>query len=149
MSGFDALFQSQPLWLGLMGLVGLLVGSFLNVVILRLPPRLEWEWWRDCQAEWGDAAPSPPLEPPGLVTPGSRCPLCGHAIRAWENIPIVSFLWLKGRCSNCQSAISPRYPLVELLTGLLSVGVAWRFGPGAPALLVLMLKRAVLILVVR
>ncbi|MEI6414784.1 MAG: A24 family peptidase [Pseudomonadota bacterium] len=138
--------QSQSLWVSLAGLVGLLVGSFLNVVILRLPPRLEWEWWRDCQATWGNEAPPSPLEPPGLIAPGSRCPRCGHALRAWENVPILSFLWLRGRCSSCQGGISPRYPLVEFLTALLSVAVAWRFGPTAPALMVLLLTWALIAL---
>jgi leader peptidase (prepilin peptidase)/N-methyltransferase len=109
--------------------LGLLVGSFLNVVILRLPAILERRW--RAQAEEilpPQAAPAATPEPFNLVRPASRCPHCGHAIRAWENIPVLSFLWLRGKCSACAGAISWRYPIVELATGVLSALVAWHFG---------------------
>ena len=108
-------------------LLGLLVGSFLNVVIHRLPIMLEREW----RAEY--ASDSEPVARYDLVMPRSRCPHCGHGITALENLPIISYLVLRGRCSACHAPISPRYPLVEALTGVLSGVVAWHFGFGTPA----------------
>ena len=108
---------------------GLLVGSFLNVVILRLPKRLEWAWKRDAhevleQPEVYD----PP--PPGIVVERSHCPHCRHQLSWYENIPVFSWLALRGKCRNCKAPISPQYPLVELLTMLLFVAAVWRFGFG-------------------
>ncbi len=109
---------------------GLLLGSFLNVVILRLPRRLEWQWRRDSREMLalpdGDEAPAPP----GIVVERSACPHCGHALAAWENIPLVSYALLRGRCRGCKARISLQYPIVELLTGLLCAACAWRFGVG-------------------
>jgi leader peptidase (prepilin peptidase)/N-methyltransferase len=107
--------------------VGLCVGSFLNVVIHRLPKMLERGWRAQC-AELRDEAV--PVEPPyNLVLPRSACPACGHRITAVENIPLVSWLALRGRCSACNARISVRYPLVELLGGLLALCAIWQFGP--------------------
>ncbi len=110
-------------------ILGLIVGSFLNVVIARLPRMLEHEWLSQCRdlLEVDADADSAPFS---LVRPGSRCPHCDHAIRAWENIPVLSYLFLRGRCSACGKRISIRYPLVELLSGILSAAVAWHFGWG-------------------
>jgi leader peptidase (prepilin peptidase) / N-methyltransferase len=108
------------------GILGLMVGSFLNVVIHRLPRMMEAQWRRDC-AELEEREPAP-AEPYNLVKPDSACPSCGAPIRAWQNIPVVSWLALRGKCANCRAPISVRYPLVELLTGLLSILAAWRFG---------------------
>ncbi|MDX9996259.1 MAG: A24 family peptidase [Rhodocyclaceae bacterium] len=105
---------------------GLLIGSFLNVVIHRLPIMMERDWQAQC-AEYA-GAPAPVFEPLSLVSPRSRCPHCGHSVSALENIPILSYLILRGRCKGCGRAISPRYPLVEALTGLLFGLAAWRFG---------------------
>lgn len=101
----------------LAGVLGLLVGSFLNVVIHRLPQMLERQW----KAECADMLGQPPAEeaPLTLSTPRSRCPHCGHMIRWYENVPVLSWLVLRGRCSSCKAGISPRYPLVELLTAAL------------------------------
>ncbi len=115
--------------------VGLLVGSFLNVVIHRLPIMMEREWKTQC-AELHDQ-PAPEFEHLGIVTPRSRCPSCGHQITALENIPVLSFLVLGGKCSSCKTKISKRYPLVELFTGLASGYLAYRFGFGWPLLAVL------------
>ncbi|MCA1978396.1 MAG: A24 family peptidase [Thiobacillus sp.] len=122
----DLLLAEPALLAGLVFLLGLLVGSFLNVVIHRLPRMLETEWQAQCAELRGE----PPQEAAryNLATPRSACPACGHAITALENIPILSWLWLRGRCSACGTAISARYPLVELLTGLLSAAVAWKWG---------------------
>lgn len=112
-------------------LLGLVVGSFLNVVIHRLPRMLEQGWRAECAELNGN--PLPATEPFNLVVPRSRCPHCGHAIRAIENVPVLSFLALRGRCSACRAAISPRYPVVEALAGALAGYVAWRFGASAAA----------------
>ena len=111
--------------------LGLCVGSFLNVVIHRLPKIMERQWRADC-AEFSGTE-SPPAETFNLVVPRSRCPSCGHGITALENIPLVSYVVLGGKCSACKARISPRYPLVEALTGLLSGYAAWRFGFSAAA----------------
>ncbi|MDR3298468.1 MAG: A24 family peptidase [Candidatus Accumulibacter sp.] len=110
------------------GVIGLLVGSFLNVVIHRLPRMMEREWQCQCAELRGEEAPRG--ETVSLVKPRSRCPACGHAISALENIPLVSWLFLRGKCSACQAPISIRYPLVEALTALLSAFAAAHFGFG-------------------
>jgi len=134
------LFDQNPYLLyGLTLVLGLLVGSFLNVVIYRLPKILEHHWHSEC-AEYLNVDQTAEREPPpGIVTPGSRCRQCGHPIRPWENIPIISWLFLRGRCSHCGTPIGLRYPLVELSSGLLAVAVVWQFGltPQAGAALLL------------
>ena len=143
MSLLDALAASPVFFVCATFVVGLAVGSFLNVVIYRVPVMMEREW-RAQSAELNPAAStgtdtahhSPPAPGDGLparfnlVVPRSACPKCGAAITALQNIPILSWLWLKGRCAGCGVRISARYPLVELLTGLMSAVVAWRFGFG-------------------
>jgi leader peptidase (prepilin peptidase) / N-methyltransferase len=109
--------------------LGLLVGSFLNVVILRLPKRLEWEWKRDAQEELGQAELYDP-PPPGIVVERSHCPHCGHQLSWYENIPVLSWVALRGRCRNCKAPISIQYPAVELLTMLLVLTCVWKFGFG-------------------
>ena len=111
------------------GLFGLLIGSFLNVVIYRLPKMMERQWTADCAEVTGQAAPNDATEERfNLLVPRSRCQQCGHQIRWYENIPIASYLFLRGRCSSCKTPISPRYPMVELVTGLLFAWCAWRWG---------------------
>jgi leader peptidase (prepilin peptidase)/N-methyltransferase len=150
------------IWLSIpvLALLGLCIGSFLNVVIHRLPLMLERQWWLDVAHQLADvdswkrvfgskAKPAAELQRSseslssaiaalprlGLAKPASRCPACGHQIQWHENIPLLSWLRLKGRCSACGTRISARYPLVELLTAALFAGVAWRFGPQPTALL--------------
>jgi leader peptidase (prepilin peptidase)/N-methyltransferase len=124
---------AQPAVLPWVALVfGLCIGSFLNVVIHRLPKMMEREWRAECAALTGQPAPAEP--PLGLVTPRSRCPSCGHGITAPENIPLVSWLVLRAKCSKCGARISARYPLVELLAGIGAGYSAWRFGPTMAAL---------------
>lgn len=126
---------SQGLDAALFGILGLLIGSFLNVVIHRLPIMLEAQWRAEC-AELNPTQPAPaPTEPFNLLLPRSRCPQCAHAIRWYENIPVLSYLVLKGRCSACQNPISLRYPLVELASAALFSLCVWRWGIGATALL--------------
>ncbi len=120
-------FLMEPVaYTTLAAVLGLMVGSFLNVVIHRLPKMMERGWMAECAELRGE----PPLqaEKLTLATPRSRCPHCGHGITAVENIPLLSFLLLRGRCRACQARISPRYPLVEALSGLLSGYAVWRFG---------------------
>jgi leader peptidase (prepilin peptidase)/N-methyltransferase len=142
-------------WLSpwVLGLLGLLLGSFINVVVHRLPRMLERQWWADVAAQLGDgegfrrvfgagaqdaglahAAGSLERQLAGLpalslARPGSRCPSCGHSIRWYENIPVLSWLALRGRCSACGTRIPVRYPMVELSCGVLFAFLAWRLGP--------------------
>jgi leader peptidase (prepilin peptidase) / N-methyltransferase len=118
---------SAPAALALAFVVGLCVGSFLNVVVHRLPRMLERDWRAQCAELAGGAAPV--SEPPyNLMVPRSACPACGHAIGAHENIPVVSWLALRGKCSACKAPISARYPLVELVGGVLAALAVARFG---------------------
>ena len=108
-------------------IIGLLVGSFLNVVVYRLPIMMQRDWQSQAR-EVLELEHKEPGERFNLLLPDSSCPHCGHQIRAWENIPIISWLLLRGRCSGCKAPISKRYPLVELACGVLSGYVAWHFG---------------------
>lgn len=118
-------------------LLGLVVGSFLNVLIWRLPKMLERDWRQQAQDVLG--LPGETLPTYNLMLPHSQCPHCAHRIRAWENIPLLSYLWLRGRCSACAAPISKRYPLTELACGLLSAFIAWHFGFGWQACLLIFL----------
>lgn len=147
-------------WLSvpLLALLGLTIGSFLNVVVHRLPRMMERDWWADVAHAMGDVesfrrtfdADAPKamaagaadlaqrlegLAPYGLARPGSACPACGHRIRWYENIPVFSWIALRGRCSACRTPISVRYPLLELLTAALFAAAGWRFGAQPVALL--------------
>jgi leader peptidase (prepilin peptidase)/N-methyltransferase len=134
------LAQGLPwLYLSLVFLFSLMVGSFLNVVIHRLPIMLEREWQAEYSDYFGSEVAASPGEPYNLMVPRSRCPHCDHPIGALENIPLLSWLWLKGRCRQCKAPISARYPLVELLTALLSVAVAATLAPGWGTLAALLL----------
>jgi len=110
----------------LLGLLGLLVGSFLNVVIHRLPKMMEQRWAAECAEFQGKEAPEEPRF--NLMVPRSSCPHCGHPIGWHENVPLLSYVWLKGRCSECRKGISLRYPLVELTTGALFGWCGWHWG---------------------
>jgi len=122
-------FENTPLLLGGVFVLGALIGSFLNVVILRLPAILEHDWRCQCK-ELLELPAEPEHQPPGIVIARSKCPKCNHQIRSWENIPLISYLALRGRCSSCKAGISWRYPLVELTTAVLFVITLWHFGPG-------------------
>ncbi|MTI63668.1 A24 family peptidase [Methylophaga sp.] len=126
MDSINFLASSSLAWLTISLLLGLLVGSFLNVVIYRLPVMMQREWENQC-AELSNQ-PASPQTVFNLSTPRSRCPHCQHAITAVENIPIISYLFLGGKCRGCGAAISARYPVVEAITGILSLLVAWHFG---------------------
>jgi leader peptidase (prepilin peptidase) / N-methyltransferase len=127
------LFTQNPgLWVLVAGIFGLLVGSFLNVVIHRLPRMMQAQW--EVQAAELRGEPLASKEKYTLVTPRSACPSCGHQIRAWENIPILSWSYLRGKCSSCKTPISIRYPIVEFITGALCAAAAWKFGWGPASL---------------
>jgi leader peptidase (prepilin peptidase)/N-methyltransferase len=147
------LSMNQVLWIGLVFVFSLLIGSFLNVVIHRLPIMLDREWRSQAEqilseqrtADGGQSehvglksdlqhsgppasSPQPPAAPYNLFVPRSSCPKCGTMITAWQNIPVVSYLLLRGKCAKCGQKISPRYPIIELGTAILSALVAWKFG---------------------
>ncbi len=115
----------------------LLIGSFLNVVIVRLPRQIHWQWEKD------DQGPAPP---PGIAWPPSHCPSCEHTLSWWENLPLLSYLLLRGRCRACGTGISLRYPLVEALTALLSLVVVVTMGPQWLTIAALMLTWALIAL---
>lgn len=121
--------QNGPVFIAIVGVLGLIVGSFLNVVVHRLPRMLERIWRRECAEYMETPADSVAEEAPyNLVIPASACPACQRKIRPWENIPLLSYIALRGRCAGCHAPISLRYPAIELLTGLISIALAWRFG---------------------
>jgi leader peptidase (prepilin peptidase)/N-methyltransferase len=156
MPAIELLASSPAFFVGACLVLGLVVGSFLNVVIYRLPLMLERQWRQQCEEELTVAAaasaaqstaapaivnaPRAVPERFNLIVPRSACPVCRAPIRALENIPLLSFLILGGKCANCRAPISPRYPLVEALTGIVSALVAWRFGFGWAALAALVLS---------
>lgn len=130
-------------------LLGLVVGSFLNVVSLRLPRMMEAEYWQQAREALEELpAPDPQAPPLSLSSPRSRCPSCGAAIRPWHNIPLLGWLWLRGRCADCGTPISAQYPLVELVSGLLAAACVWRFGWSAQLLPALGLSWTLLVLTV-
>lgn len=127
MTTLELLQTHSTLLLSLAGIFGLVIGSFLNVVIHRLPVMMQQQWQQD--------APEAPIEAPfNLMQPASHCPHCQHRIRAWENIPVISYLLLRGRCSQCQAAIGVRYPLVELSAALLAIAAFAGLGANFNAL---------------
>jgi len=129
MSLIQELASSSDLLLVVIAVLGLLIGSFLNVVILRVPAMMESTWRREAQQILkltpADTSPAPGVN---LWSPPSCCPQCHARIRPWHNIPVLSWLWLCGRCADCKTPISVQYPLVELACGILSAVCAWRFG---------------------
>jgi leader peptidase (prepilin peptidase)/N-methyltransferase len=128
-----AVFEAFPIFFYIsIALLSLIVGSFLNVVVYRFPKMLEREWYGECREFLGDEVKDLPLKNFPVMTlskPDSTCPKCGHKIRFYENIPVLSWLFLKGKCGQCKNAISMRYPLVESATAILSVIIAVHYGP--------------------
>lgn len=130
------MFATYPIaWLAFIFLLGLLIGSFLNVVIHRVPIMLERDWKSQAEQILNGQSDAPlnaatptNAETYNLVVPRSACPKCAAPIKAWQNIPVISWLALRGKCANCSAPISVRYPIIELFTGVLSAAVAWKFG---------------------
>jgi leader peptidase (prepilin peptidase)/N-methyltransferase len=138
------LFAESPmLFVAVVFAFCLVIGSFLNVVIHRLPIMMERDW-REQAAELAKTPPETALPEDrfDLVVPRSRCPSCGTLIKAWQNIPVVSYLLLGGKCSKCRESISARYPLVELMTAVLAALCAWRFGVGLEAVMAIIMTLA-------
>lgn len=133
----ESLQQSAPLAVTAAAVLGLLVGSFLNVVIHRVPKMLEREWAQQAAEIRGEDAPH--ADRYNLVTPRSHCPACGHAIGVLENVPLLSWLLQRGKCTACGAAIPARYPVVEVATAVLSALATWRFGATAEGLGALLL----------
>ena len=142
---FLELLQTLPAaFIGTCLVIGLMVGSFLNVVIHRLPKMLELGWQQQCaELRGGEPVAAPTYN---LIFPRSACPHCNHAISAWENIPVLSYLLLRGKCKGCGAAISPRYPTIEAISGILCGFAAWHFGFGWAAAGALLLIWALLAL---
>jgi leader peptidase (prepilin peptidase)/N-methyltransferase len=125
------LFDSSPaVFTGVVFAFALVFGSFLNVVIYRLPLMMQREWYEQCEELAGEPKPEIPEGRFNLVVPRSRCPHCGAEIKAWQNIPVLSFMILGGECGHCKKTISARYPIVEFVTAALAAVCAWRFGFG-------------------
>ena len=146
-ASFPALFAASVF------LLGLIVGSFLNVVIYRVPIMLDRNWRAHAQELLGAAesahaqtTPAVQTQPYNLLRPRSACPACKAPIKAWQNVPVLSWLLLRGRCAACRAAIPVRYPAVELATALLSTAVAWHFGFGAAAACALVVTWALIAL---
>lgn len=128
MSFITLLQTNSVFFISLCTTIGLVAGSFLNVIIFRLPKMMEREWNQQCSELRGET--TKPLPTLNLVKPCSECPHCKHKITALESIPIISYLALRGRCSQCNTSISLRYPIMEALTGIMSGFIAWHFGYG-------------------
>lgn len=136
---FDLLIESPAVFIAVAFAFALLLGSFLNVVIYRLPIMMEHDWREQC----AELAEKPTVDLPegrfNLIVPRSHCPSCGKQIESWQNIPVLSYLALGGRCAQCKQSISIRYPLVEAATATLAAIVAWRFGFGWEAIMAIVL----------
>lgn len=139
MSSYSIILNSPTLLSLFAGIIGLMVGSFLNVVIYRLPIMIKRGWKKECQEFLELPVTDQSAETFNLALPGSRCPSCNVKIKGYQNIPVFSYLFLRGKCANCQISISLRYPLVEALTGILSVVVAYQLGGHIETLFALLL----------
>lgn len=146
LANLNEFFMASPMMLYVFaGLLGLTVGSFLNVVIYRLPIMMKKQWEGECHEVLG-LEPNVPAKPFNLFLPHSACPACGHQVRFWENVPVLSYLFLKGRCSACGIEISAQYPLVEFFTALASIFVVATFGYSWAALFALLFTWALITL---
>ena len=129
----NLLRENTTIFLIFTGVFSLIIGSFLNAAIYRIPEMMQKEWHQECteflqEKETKQQVPSKQEEKFNLMTPRSTCPHCGHMITALENIPVISYLFLRGKCSSCKTTISLQYPLIEIFTALLSIFIAWKFG---------------------
>ncbi|MFC1748191.1 prepilin peptidase [Pseudomonadota bacterium] len=134
----ETLGENPALFIFFVTILGAMVGSFLNVVIHRLPIMMDRQWTQQC-AELNDQPPTDDIPSYNLAKPSSSCPHCGHKIRAIENIPVLSYLFLKGKCAGCDAKISARYPLIEAFSAGISAFIAWHFGMGWEAAAALVL----------
>jgi len=139
MSSYSIILNSPVLLCLFVGILGLMVGSFLNVVIYRLPVMMKRDWKKECQEFLELPITDQDAETFNLALPGSHCPKCNTEIKVYQNIPVFSYLFLRGKCANCQTSISLRYPFIEALTGILSVIVAYQLGGQIETLFALLL----------
>ena len=139
MSPYSIILNSPALLCPIAGILGLMIGSFLNVVIYRLPIMMQRGWQQECQEFLELPVTDQSTETFNLALPGSHCPACNTEIKAYQNIPVLSYLCLKGKCAHCQTRISVRYPFIEALTGVLSVVIAYQFGGQIETLFALLL----------
>lgn len=138
----DVLQQYPQFWLVSAALLSLLVGSFLNLVIHRLPIAMQQEWQQDCRVLLELPLSTQQVSSPALASiawPASHCPQCQTPLKAWHNIPVISYLFLRGKCAFCKTSISQRYPLIELLTASLGLMIAWLLGPSIATVMTLVL----------
>lgn len=140
----ELFLQSPIIFIAVVFAFALMIGSFLNVVIFRLPIMMEREWREQCEEIMKTPAPNFPDGRFNLIVPRSRCPSCGKEIKAWQNIPVLSYLLLGAHCASCKTSISARYPIVEIVTAVLAAIVAWHFGFGWEALLAVILTFALI-----
>ena len=141
------LFQTEPVFFVItMALLGMCVGSFLNVVIYRLPKMMQQDWQKQCCELLDIKNENGEEQQVNLIFPGSSCPACQHKITTLENIPVISYLCLKGRCKSCNVKISPQYPLIEILTGLTTAYITWHFGFSPQTLFAVLLTWALICL---
>ena len=122
--------QSPAIFIGVVFAFAMVIGSFLNVVIYRLPLMMQREWYENCEELAKEPRPDLPVGQFNLVVPRSRCPFCGTEIAAWQNVPVLSYMMLGGKCGKCKKTISARYPMVEFFTAVFAAICAWRFGFG-------------------
>lgn len=146
MSPYSIILNTPSLLCPIVGIIGLMVGSFLNVVIYRLPIMMQRDWKQECQEFLELPVSEESASTFNLALPSSHCPACNADITALQNIPVLSYLLLKGKCANCQTSISIRYPLVEALAGLLSVMVAYQLGGQIETLFALLLTWVLIVL---
>ena len=140
----DLFTQSPAIFVAVAFAFALIIGSFLNVIIYRLPIMMQREWRDQCEELMNERAPDLPSGQFNIIVPRSRCQSCGNPIKAWQNIPVLSYLLLGGRCASCRASISVRYPLVEMLTAVLAAVCAWHFGFGWEALMAIGLSFALI-----
>jgi leader peptidase (prepilin peptidase)/N-methyltransferase len=144
---FLSILQDEPtFFITVVAIFGLMIGSFLNVVIHRLPEMMKRNWLQQCADLRGEIVKTKPAF--NLITPRSTCPQCGHRIAVWENIPIISYLFLLGQCSQCHTRISLRYPVIEAITALMSGLIAWQYGFGFATIAILCFVWALIALAV-
>ncbi|MBQ0761006.1 MAG: prepilin peptidase [Zhongshania sp.] len=151
MTFFEAFANAPAFTIGLVGVFGLLIGSFFNVVIYRLPKMMEANWRQECEYLLNDDDPSSPQTPAkqfNLAIPSSHCPSCHAPIKAWQNIPVISYIFLCGRCASCKTGISLRYPAIELITALASIFPLLMFGITPYAFAIILFSWLLLILTV-
>lgn len=136
---FELFLTSPAAFIGIVFAFAMVIGSFLNVVIYRLPLMMQRDWYEQCEELAREPKPELPKGRFNLIVPRSRCPFCEADVKVWQNVPVLSYIMLGGKCANCGKTISARYPVVEFFTALLAAVCAWRFGFGWEALMAIVM----------